>query len=94
MISYLRNTTQTTTHAIASTLNLYTNLYTQKRKIWKHIPKKVILTEQVSTLIQHNTPLKFKDPGAPTISCIIGSIVIRRDILDLGAGVNLLPYSV
>jgi hypothetical protein len=45
-------------------------------------------------LIQHNTPPKFKDPGAPTISCIIGQKEIDKALLDLGAGVNLLPYSV
>ena len=68
------------------------DLCTQKRKIQKHIPKKVILTEQVSSLI--HTPLKFKDPGAPTISCIVGSTEIKGALLDLGASVNLLPYSV
>jgi hypothetical protein len=70
------------------------DLCTQKRKSINHIPKKVLLTEHVSSLIQHNTPLKFKDPGAPTISCIIGQKEIDKALLDLGAGVNLLPYSV
>jgi hypothetical protein len=70
------------------------DLCTQKRKNWKHIPKKIVLTEQVSSLIQHNTPPKFKDPGTPTISCIIGNTEIERALLDLRDGVNLLPYSV
>jgi hypothetical protein len=70
------------------------DLCTQKRNNRKHIPKKVILTEQVSSLIQHNTPPKFKDAGTPTISCVIGNTKIERALLDLGAGVNLLPYSV
>ena len=35
-----------------------------------------------------------KDPGTPTISCIIGQKEIDKALLDLGAGVNLLPYSV
>jgi uncharacterized coiled-coil protein SlyX len=48
------------------------DLCTQKRKFRNHIPKKVLLTEHVSSLLQHNTPPKFKDPRAPTISCIIG----------------------
>jgi hypothetical protein len=69
------------------------DLCTQKRKNRKHIPKKVVLTEQVSSLIQHNTPPKFKDPGTPTNSCVIGNTEIERALLDLGAGVNLLPYS-
>ena len=56
--------------------------------------KKVVLTEQVSSPIQHNTPPKLMDPGAPTISCVIGNTEIERVVLDLGAGVNLIPYSV
>ena len=70
------------------------DLCTQKRKSRNHIPKKVLHTEQVSSLIQHNTPPKFKDPRAPTISCIIGQKEIDKALLDLGAEVNLLPYSV
>jgi hypothetical protein len=69
------------------------DLCTQKRNNQKHIPKKVILTKQVSFLIQHNTPPKSKDPGTPTISCVNGNTKIKRAFLDLGAGVNLIPYS-
>jgi hypothetical protein len=69
------------------------DLCTQKRKSRNHIPKKV-LNEQVSSLIQHNTPSKLKDPGAPTISCIIEQKEIDKALLDLGVRVNLLPYSV
>jgi hypothetical protein len=38
--------------------------------------------------------LKYKDPGCPIISCFIGEHKIERALLDLGASVNLLPYSV
>jgi hypothetical protein len=69
------------------------DLCTHKRKYRNHIPKKVLRTEHVSSLIQHNTPPKFKDPRAPTISCIIGQKEIDKALLDLGARVNLLPYS-
>ena len=34
------------------------------------------------------------DLGTPTISCVIGNTEIERTLLDLGAGVNLIPYSV
>jgi hypothetical protein len=53
----------------------------------------VFLTEQVSSILQYSLPPKFKDPGAPTISCIIGDHKIDKALLDLGAGVNLLSYS-
>ena len=38
--------------------------------------------------------MKYKDPGSPTISVNIGGIFIDKALLDLGASVNLLPYSV
>ncbi|XP_059663658.1 uncharacterized protein LOC132309358 [Cornus florida] len=70
------------------------DMCTQKRRSNSHVPKKVLLTEQVSSIIQHCTAPKFKDPSAPTISCTIGNHQVERALLDLGASVNLLPYSV
>ena len=55
--------------------------------------KKAFLTEQVSAIIESKTPVKFKDPGCPTISVNIGGISVEKALLDLGASVNLLPYS-
>ncbi|KAH9686664.1 hypothetical protein KPL70_014445 [Citrus sinensis] len=37
---------------------------------------------------------KSTDPGSRTISCSIGNHTIENALLDLGASVNLLPYSV
>uniref|UniRef100_A0A2N9IKQ4 RNA-directed DNA polymerase n=1 Tax=Fagus sylvatica TaxID=28930 RepID=A0A2N9IKQ4_FAGSY len=68
------------------------DLCTVKRKL--NVQKKAFLCEQVSAIIQHNTPPKYKDPGCPTISCVIGNFRIEKALLDLGASVNLLPYSV
>ena len=39
-------------------------------------------------------PVKYKDPGSPIISVNIGGTCIDKALLDLGASVNLLPYSV
>ena len=58
------------------------------------IEKKAFLTEQVSAIIQSKTSVKYKDPGSPTISVNIGGTCIDKALLDLGASVNLLPYSV
>ena len=58
------------------------------------IEKKAFLIEQVSAIIQSKTPVKYKDPGSPTISVNIGGTCIDKALLDLGASVNLLPYSV
>uniref|UniRef100_A0A2N9FBH9 Retrotransposon gag domain-containing protein n=1 Tax=Fagus sylvatica TaxID=28930 RepID=A0A2N9FBH9_FAGSY len=68
------------------------DLCTVKRK--HHVKKTAFLTEQVSAIIQHKFPPKYKDPGCPTISCTIGDYNIERALLDLGASVNLLPFSV
>ena len=48
----------------------------------------------MSSIIQCKTPVKYKDPGSPTISVNIGGTFVERALLDLGASVNLLPYSV
>ena len=58
------------------------------------IEKKAFLTEQVSAIIQSKNLVKYKDPGSPTISVNIGGNCIDKSLLDLGASVNLLPYSV
>ncbi|RVW95561.1 hypothetical protein CK203_039108 [Vitis vinifera] len=59
-----------------------------------NVNKKAFLTEQVSAIIQCKSPLKYKDPGCPTISVMIGGKVVEKALLDLGASVNLLSYSV
>ena len=41
-----------------------------------------------------SSDLKYKDPGCPTISVMIGGKVVEKALLDLGANVNLLPYYV
>jgi hypothetical protein len=68
------------------------DLCTVKRKLFVH--KKAFLKEQVSAIIQQKILLRQKDPGSPTIPCIIGKSKIDKALMDLGAGVNLLPYTV
>ena len=58
------------------------------------INKKAFLTEQVSSIIQCKTLVKYKDPGSPTILANIEGTCIDKALLDLGASVNLMPYSV
>jgi hypothetical protein len=67
------------------------DLVTIKRKT--NVPKKAYLTKQVSSILQCKLPIKYKDPGCPTITCMTGKSQINRALLDLGASVNLLPYS-
>ena len=58
------------------------------------IEKKAFLTKEVSAIIQSKNPVKYKDPGSPTISVNIGGTCIDKSLLDLGASVNLMSYSV
>ena len=58
-----------------------------------NVNKKAFLTEQVSAIIECKTPVKYKDLGCPTISDNIGGISVEKALLDFGASVNLLPYS-
>ena len=67
------------------------DLCTVKRGL--NVNKNAFLTEQVSAIIECKTPVKYKDPGCPTISVNIGGISVEKALLDLGASVNLLPYS-
>ncbi|RVW94437.1 Retrovirus-related Pol polyprotein from transposon 17.6 [Vitis vinifera] len=68
------------------------DLCTVKRRI--KLSKKAFLTEQVSAIIENKAIVKYKDPGCPTISVQIGDSFVERALLDLGASVNLLPYSI
>ncbi|KAL6335115.1 hypothetical protein AAG906_027175 [Vitis piasezkii] len=68
------------------------DLCTVKRGL--HVTKNAYITEQVSAIIQSKSPVKYKDPGCPTISVNIGGTHVEKALLDLGASVNLLPYSV
>ena len=68
------------------------DLSTIKRGL--NVKKKAFLIEQVSAIIQCKTPVKYKDPGCPTILVNIGGTCVEKALLDLGASVNLLPYSV
>jgi hypothetical protein len=52
------------------------------------------MIEQVSSILQCKLPFKYKEPRCPIITCMIGISQIERALLDLGASVNLLPYSV
>jgi len=63
-----------------------------KRKM--NVKKKDFLAEQVSAIPQNNNALKYKDPVCRIISCFIGEHKIKKALLDLGASVNLLSYSV
>ncbi|KAD6796323.1 hypothetical protein E3N88_07219 [Mikania micrantha] len=46
-----------------------------------------------SAVILNKLPLKLADPGMFTITCLFGDDVRRHALADLGASINLMPYS-
>ncbi|XP_070022583.1 uncharacterized protein [Nicotiana sylvestris] len=51
------------------------------------------MTHQVSAIV-HSMDPKLEDPGAFTIPCTIRSVEFAKALCDLGASINLMPYSV
>ncbi|KAM1453534.1 hypothetical protein ACFXTO_003140 [Malus domestica] len=54
----------------------------------------VHVSENVSAMLQRKLPPKCKDPGSFTIRCVIGNTRFEHAMLDLGASINVMPYSV
>ena len=63
-----------------------------KRKLG--VNKDAFMTRQSTSLIRNNLLPKYKDPGSPTISIVVGNSKLGHDLVDLGASVNLFPYFV
>ncbi|CAM8986294.1 unnamed protein product [Rhodiola kirilowii] len=57
-------------------------------------PDQELMSRNVSAVIQRKVPPKCGDPGTYTIPCTIGNIRIENCMLDLGASINVLPYSI
>ncbi|CAM8892724.1 unnamed protein product [Rhodiola kirilowii] len=53
-----------------------------------------LMSKNVSAMIPRAVPPKCSDPGTYTIPCTIGNIRIENCMLDLGASINVLPYSI
>ncbi|CAN6718909.1 unnamed protein product [Malus baccata var. baccata] len=64
---------------------------TRKRISTKEVVK---VSENVSAVLQRKLPPKCKDPGSFTIPCIIGNTRFEQCMLDLGASINVMPYSI
>ncbi|KAM2242324.1 hypothetical protein ACFX1S_009298 [Malus domestica] len=64
---------------------------TKKRVREKEV---VHVSENVYAILQHKLPPKCKDPGSFTIPCVIGNTSFKSAMLDLGASINVMPYSI
>ena len=57
----------------------FSRIFAKKNnKLKTQVPNKVVLTQQVSTVLMNQLPPKLNDPGAPIISCVIRDITIER----------------
>ncbi|KAM1079812.1 hypothetical protein EV1_014407 [Malus domestica] len=54
----------------------------------------VQVSENVSAVLQRKLPPKCKDPGSFTIPCVIGNTKFEHAMLDIGASINVMPYSI
>ncbi|XP_070669027.1 uncharacterized protein [Malus domestica] len=77
---------------IPSYAKFFKDVCTMKKKLVDF--EKVILTEQWSAVLLQKLPPKKKDPESFTISCTIGNSDFKRALIDLGASINLMPFSV
>ena len=66
-------------------------LCTSKKKLKGNETIKV--GENISAVLQKRLPQKCKDPGVFTVPCKLGNLHVPRAMLDLGASINVLPYS-
>ncbi|CAM8997133.1 unnamed protein product [Rhodiola kirilowii] len=53
-----------------------------------------LISRDVSAVMQRKVPPKCGDPGTYTIPYTIGNIRIENCMLDLGASINVLPFSI
>ena len=51
-------------------------------------PKRIQLSETVSSIMMNSLPVKRRDPGAPMITSEIGGMSFTRSLLDIGASIK------
>ncbi|GJS10784.1 DNA-directed DNA polymerase [Tanacetum coccineum] len=68
------------------------DLLSHKEKLEK-VASSIKLNEECSAIIQRSLPQKEGDPGSFTLPCLIGPLVVKNALADLGASINLMPHS-
>jgi len=67
-------------------------ILSNKRKLIEF--ETIALSEECLVIILKKLPPKLKDPGSFTIPCTIGDSHFEKALCDLGASINLMPFSV
>ena len=57
-------------------------------------PRRIQLSETVSSIMMNALPIKKRDPGAPMITSEIGGMSFTISLLDTRASINILPKAV
>ncbi|XP_073138625.1 uncharacterized protein [Henckelia pumila] len=89
-----RSAKSSTTDALAqisSYARFLKEILTNKRKL--NDLEKVTLNEECSVVLQNKLPPKFQDPRSFCIPCKIRCLSFDNVLCDLGARINLMPYS-
>ena len=68
------------------------DIFSKKRKLGDY--ETVALSKECNAILQEKLPPKLKDLGSFTISCAIGNFVFEKALCDLGASINLMPWSI
>jgi hypothetical protein len=61
------------------------------KKRHRKVSSKALVVDMVNSLCLADPPKKLNDPGTPVISCNIGEHFLNRVLIDLGAGINVMP---
>ncbi|XP_076943949.1 uncharacterized protein LOC143614379 [Bidens hawaiensis] len=64
-----------------------------KRKYWLGEVSSIPLSGDCSVVVLNRVPEKLSDPGVFTVPCTFGSDMMSQALADLGASINLMPYS-
>ena len=54
-------------------------------------PRRIQLSETVSSIMMNALPIKKRDPRAPIVTSEIGGMSFTRSFLDTGVSINILP---
>ncbi|XP_057775304.1 uncharacterized protein LOC130994276 [Salvia miltiorrhiza] len=73
-------------------VKFFKELVSNKRKFGDN--EKILVSELANSIIQQPLPPKQRDPGSFVIKIALGNGKEATGMLDLGAGINLMPYSI
>ncbi|KAK8931033.1 hypothetical protein KSP39_PZI016254 [Platanthera zijinensis] len=67
------------------------DLLTNKKKLENL--SHVTLNDECSAVLTNGLPKKISDPGSFSIPCVFGDLFVKHALADLGASINLMPFS-